>query len=99
MKDEIKIDIAGSIRDVAGKVTTAAFGTLLVLVLFGCLIAPIFYPLFESYLIGKYDINHHYERIPMVRKMMGATKIALWAVAIASWAFVIGSYKGWIVVN
>lgn len=89
MNEKLKIDLRGSVSDAVSETITDFSGFAIFMAFVGCLIAPIFAPLFRGSLYAKYDINHHYDRIPLVESKMRVIKLGLWIVAALGWGFVI----------
>jgi hypothetical protein len=89
MNENPKIDLKGSVEDAVGKTTAELAGFMILLVVVGILFAPIFAPLFENYVDEKYDITHHYDRIPLANANMLKIKRNLWILAIVAWIVLI----------
>ena len=84
---KIKIDVAGSVGDAISDVERSAVGFAVIAVIFGCLIAPMFLPMFEEAAYIKYK-PLHYNGYPLARAEIRKTRIALWLIALAAWGFV-----------
>ncbi len=89
MKEKMQIDLKGSIHEFVGETVKNITGFAILMVIVGCLVAPVFATLFEESLHTKYDTSHHYERYALVAQKMLLIKVGLWIVAIVAWIFVI----------
>jgi hypothetical protein len=87
-KNEIKVDLIGSVEDSIEEGLSFIGFSLIVLLIVGCLIAPCLTIFFEDGLEKKYDCNNHPENYEIVRKKLSQIRLRLIILSIISWLIV-----------
>jgi len=93
MKENNIVDINGSIHEAARGVFQHICGTVLVLILFGFLFAPLFTEWFRPMVERKYRTpGNMYRSFPLIEAEMTKIRIRLWIVAVVGWFVVLVSF-------
>ena len=92
MNEKPKVDINGSIVSAIVEAFQYVCGMVLVALLFGFLVAPMFATLIQPAVEKRYDTYNHPENYIIVAQKMVYVRAVLWGIAILGWIAVLGSY-------
>lgn len=92
MSKKQKIDINGSVKDAAGEIVGDVFGMMIIAIIIGFLVAPMFTEWFRDSLREKYNVVEDQRKQYLVERDLKKINALLWAVSIISWIVILTGY-------